>query len=393
MIFPYRTLENTRYPVSLSISMSALIVVDHYTNLLVMIMDIPNIQITLATMFVVITVNSKHLRGTTYRQSKNLVDYRIALISKTIFLLFLYSILPAIVVHSLAGRLMLMAYLPYYLDFAEYRGDRRIVMPTFFHRVLYLLFRVVGSYRVINCGLAPLHSKDGPYILGLHPHGLFPFGTIGCFTMPHDMGTIQQTMPILLSQRLKCGIASFALYLPIIREIFLWLGAVDCSRPVIKQRLRDGDSVAVFVGGAQESEYSGRGSTTLIIDKRNGIFRLALETGAKIVPVYTFGNNNIYRSYSWDFCGIFNGFKVVTGIWFPRGYFELRRHQFISVIGNPVEIGDIIKYEDQDKHDNQDITDDMVARLKIRYIESLTELFDRYKYLDADIKDKSLVIV
>lgn len=390
MIFPYKTLENTWYPVSLSISACMLITINHFTNLLVKIMSIPNIQITLATIFVGLSLNSKHLRGTTYRQSKTLVDYRIAIASKTIFVLLLYSILPAIVNHTLTGRLAIMGYLPYYLDFAEYRGDRRIVMPTQFHRVLYLLFRVVGNYRVIN-SFKPLHSKDGPYILGLHPHGLFPIGTLGCFTMPHDMWTIQQTMPILLSRRLKCGIASFALYLPIIREIFLWLGAVDCSRPILKQRLRDGDSVAVFIGGAQESEYSGRGSTTLIIDKRNGIFRLALETGAKIVPVYTFGNNDIYRSYSWDICGIFNMFKVVTGMWFPRGYFLLSRHRFITVVGNPVEINDIIdlKYQDQDL----DVTDEMVARLKTRYIKSLTELFDRYKYLDVDVKDRSLVIV
>ena len=122
---------------------------------------------------------------------------------------------------------------------------------------------------------------------------------------------------------------------------------------------------------------------------------MALETGAKLVPVYTFGDNNTYRSYSWDLFGILNLFKVITGIWFPRGYFEFRRHRFTTIVGNPIEINDIInlKDEDEDEDQDQDITDDMVAVLKTRYIESLTELFDRYKYLDADIKDKSLIIV
>ena len=393
MIFPYKTLENTWYPVSLSISACILILINHFTNLINRIIGIPNIQITLATIFVGLSLNSKHLRGTTYRQSKTLVDYRIAIASKTIFVLLFYSFIRVVNQFNIIDALFLL-YLPYYLDFAEYRGDRRIVMPSLFHRITYKVFQIIGSYQIINDGpaLDNIDNNDNKrYILGLHPHGLFPIGTLGCFTMPHDMWTIQQTMPILLSRRLKCGIASFALYLPIIREIFLWLGAVDCSRPILKQRLRDGDSVAVFIGGAQESEYSGRGSTTLIIDKRNGIFRLALETGAKIVPVYTFGNNDIYRSYSWDICGIFNMFKVVTGMWFPRGYFLLSRHRFITVVGNPVEINDIIdlKYQDQDL----DVTDEMVARLKTRYIKSLTELFDRYKYLDVDVKDRSLVIV
>lgn len=380
MIFPYKKIKNTSRHVTLSIMM-----IEYYTNLLNRIISIPNIQITLATMFMMITLNSKHLRGTTYRKSKTLVDYKIALTSKTIFVLFLYSILPTHVVHSLAGRLAMMAYLPYYLDFAEYRGERRIIMPSIFHRVLYWLFRAMGSYQVINSVITPLDIRDGPYILGLHPHGLFPIGTLGCFTMPHDMDTIGRTMPILLSRRLKCGIASFALYLPIFREIFLWLGAIDCSKPVLQGQLDAGDSIAVFVGGAQESEYSGRGSTSLIIDKRNGIFRLALETGAKLVPVYTFGNNNMFRAYQWDLFGIFNMFKAVTGMWFPRGYFEFTRHPFITVVGKPVWIKHEEKY--------RDITDDMVAELKARYIESLTELFDRYKYLDMDIMDLSLNII
>lgn len=394
MIFPQKTIKNTQDTVSLSITACTLIAIDYFSNLLINIMNIPNIQITLATMFVGLSLNSKHLRGTTYRQSKTLVDYRIAIASKTIFVMLFYSFIRPLIrdvnQYNIIDSLFLL-YLPYYVDFAEYRGDRRIVMPSLFHAITYKVFQIIGNYQIINDGLPLDNNNDKRYILGLHPHGLFPFGSIGCLTQPHDMETIRQTMPILLSRRLNSGIASFALYMPFIREIFLWLGAIDCSRPILKRCLREGHSIAVFIGGAQEAQYSGRGSTTLIINKRNGIFRLALETGAKLVPVYTFDNNNIYRSYSWDFFGIFNLVKVITGMWFPRGYFEFRRHRFTAVIGKPVEINDIIKHEDQDPYEN--ITDDMVAVLKTRYIESLTELFDRYKYLDADIKDKSLIIV
>ena len=386
MIFPYKKIKNTQDTVSLAITACTLIAIDYFSKLLINIMNIPNIQITLATMFVGLSLNSKHLRGTTYRQSKTLVDYRIAIASKTIFVLLFYSFIRDVNQYNIIDSLFLL-YLPYYVDFAEYRGDRRIVMPSLFHEITYKVFQIIGNYQIINDGLPLDNNNDKRYILGLHPHGLFPFGSIGCLTQPHDMETIRQTMPILLSRRLNSGIASFALYMPFIREIFLWLGAIDCSRPILKRRLRDGHSIAVFIGGAQEAQYSGRGSTTLIINKRNGIFRLALETGSKLVPVYTFGDNNTYRSYSWDFFGIFNLVKVITGIWFPRGYFEFRRHRFTAVVGKPVEFDDIINIKDEN------ITDDMVAVLKTRYIESLAELFDRHKYLDADIKDKSLIIV
>ena len=388
MIFPKKSIKNTQDSVSLSIIACTLIAIDYFSNLLINIMNIPNIRITLATMFIGLSLNSKHLRGTTYRQSKTLVDYRIAIASKTIFIMLFYSFIRDVNQYNIIDSLFLL-YLPYYVDFAEYRGDRRIVMPSRFHEITYKIFQIIGSYQIINDGSPLDNNNDKQYILGLHPHGLFPFGSIGCLTQPHDMATIRQTMPILLSRRLNSGIASFALYMPFIREIFLWLGAIDCSRPILKRRLRAGHSIAVFIGGAQEAQYSGRGSTTLIINKRNGIFRLALETGAKLVPVYTFGDNNTYRSYSWDLFGILNLFKVITGIWFPRGYFEFRRHRFTTIVGKPIEINDIINLKDQ----NLDITDDMVAVLKTRYIESLTDLFNRYKYLDVDIKDKSLKIV
>ena len=52
------------------------------------------------------------------------------------------------------------------------------------------------------------------------------------------------------------------------------------------------------MGGAEEAKYSDIGNTNLIINKRKGFFELALENNLTLVPIYTFGNNNIYKYVS-----------------------------------------------------------------------------------------------
>ena len=230
----------------------------------------------------------------------------------------------------------------------------------------------------------PYKITNKKYILGVHPHGLFPFGSVGSLALPNNLKYMEETMPILNSEYLKSGIASFCFYIPIIREIYLWLGAVDCSKPILKNLLVKGYSVAVFVGGAQEAQYSGLGSTKLILKSRDGIFKLALETGSLLVPVYTFGNNNIYNSLSWDLFGILDYFKKITGLWLPRGYFVPMRHNFVSVVGSPILV---------EKLGPNDDLDNCISRVKNVYIEELTKLFDKYKYLDPYCANKSLVCV
>ena len=45
---------------------------------------------------------------------------------------------------------LFLLYLPYYLDFAEYTGNRRILMPSFFHDMMYFFYRFIGNYQLIN---------------------------------------------------------------------------------------------------------------------------------------------------------------------------------------------------------------------------------------------------
>lgn len=50
------------------------------------------------------------------------------------------------------------------------------------------------------------------------------------------------------------------------------------------------------IGGATESLYAGPGTMNLVLQRRKGFVRVALQTGASLVPVINFGENEVYST-------------------------------------------------------------------------------------------------
>lgn len=75
-------------------------------------------------------------------------------------------------------------------------------------------------------------------------------------------------------------------------------GYISCSKKSIEHVLTKqgkGQAAVLVVGGAEESLDAHPGRSTLILAKRKGFVREALLTGAHLVPVYSFGENDVYR--------------------------------------------------------------------------------------------------
>lgn len=69
-----------------------------------------------------------------------------------------------------------------------------------------------------------------------------------------------------------------------------------------------GRSVMVVVGGAKESMLSDPGENTLVLEKRKGFVKMAMRTGAHLVPVYSFGENDVYEQI--QFQGIWKSVQM-----------------------------------------------------------------------------------
>lgn len=98
--------------------------------------------------------------------------------------------------------------------------------------------------------------------------------------------------------------------LPFLREVVLWLGGLSVTAKSIKyilQRPEGGNVSGIAVGGAAEAYYCKPGLNKLVFKKRKGFIRLALQNGSPLVPVYCFGETDLYSQ--WD---------IENNRWFDR---------------------------------------------------------------------------
>ncbi|OQV14227.1 putative 2-acylglycerol O-acyltransferase 1 [Hypsibius exemplaris] len=128
---------------------------------------------------------------------------------------------------------------------------------------------------------------------------------------------------------------------PVAREFFMAMGASNASKENIRHiTLTKNNAIVVVVGGAMESMDAHPGSTTHVLKHRKGFVRMALKTGSHLVPVYGFGENELFR----------------------------------QVLANPLALGEPVLVTQ-----NSDPTEEEVAEVHQRYQDALVRLFEAHK--------------
>lgn len=84
--------------------------------------------------------------------------------------------------------------------------------------------------------------------------------------------------------------------IPFYRDFIMSLGIAAVSRRSCESILSSGPgrSIVIVVGGAAESLNARPGVADLVLRKRLGFIRLAIKQGASLVPVFSFGENELY---------------------------------------------------------------------------------------------------
>jgi 2-acylglycerol O-acyltransferase 2 len=161
-----------------------------------------------------------------------------------------------------------------------------------------LWFRSFPAWKLIaNYVPARLHTGDRldagkRHIFCLHPHGIISIAAI-CNLVLNVNGPNEK---LGVDYRIVTVSANFIM--PVWREIIMALGFIDASRESIANALEDDLSVMIVIGGAQETLHAKPGVVELVLKKRTGFVRLALEHGANLVPVFHFGENELYGQVS-----------------------------------------------------------------------------------------------
>ncbi|KAM6907776.1 2-acylglycerol O-acyltransferase 3b [Xenentodon cancila] len=213
------------------------------------------------------------------------------------------------------------------------------------------------------------------YILGSHPHGIMCVGAFACFST--ESCSFKETFP---GMRPTLAILAGLFRIPLFRDYLMSAGICPVSKPSLVHLLSKsgkGNAVVIVVGGAAESLASSPGVNTVLMKQRKGFVRMALEFGADLVPVYTFGENELFRQLilSEDSLGrrLQDLFKKIMG--FAPCLFVGERFGFIpyrtavtTVVGSPVSVGKSVTP-----------TEEEVDHYHRLYMEALTKLFHEHK--------------
>jgi hypothetical protein len=149
------------------------------------------------------------------------------------------------------------------------------------------------------------------FILGMHPHGVVP---IQCLLWAAYADQYLRTDKHGTLYGFG-GMASVLLYLPALRSLMGWLTGGSASYATLKRGLTTGSGATfgaakhpgrnlyMLPGGMAEIFTAAPGTHTVLWRQRRGLCRLALETGARLIPLYVFGGNDFFHqgltSESW----------------------------------------------------------------------------------------------
>lgn len=243
---------------------------------------------------------------------------------------------------------------------------------------------------------------DALYMFGYHPHGLF---SAGCFL---NFMTSATGFPALFPKLdIRGCTLAFNFRLPFFREVLLSLGAIDVSAASIRYQLKSGPGSAVVIvpGGAAEALDARPGTNDLTLRRRQGFFRLALQHGVHLVPVYSFGENELYEQLDnkrgsmirWLQEFLQRNFGYSAPFFLGAGSQPVgcgcsgqgvplspmpRRHPVITVVGDPIPCERV-----------ENPTNEQIDVLKEVYIMRLKEIFDRFADQYAPKRNSELRIV
>ncbi|KAF2842868.1 DAGAT-domain-containing protein [Patellaria atrata CBS 101060] len=237
------------------------------------------------------------------------------------------------------------------------------------------------------------------YIFGYHPHGIISHGAFAAFGT-EALG-FSQLFPGIINTLLTLD-SNFRI--PLYRDYALRMGLASVSRESCENILSQGGpngegmgrAITIVVGGARESLDAQPGTLRLVLAKRKGFIKLAIRTGADLVPVLAFGENELYEQ--------FNGqehpwvhraqllIKKVMGFTVPlfhaRGVFNYDvgmmpyRRPMNIVVGKPIKV---IQQEEPDSR--------YVDEIHAEYMKELRWIWDEWKDTFAKHRTSEMEIV
>lgn len=237
------------------------------------------------------------------------------------------------------------------------------------------------------------------YIFGYHPHGIISHGAFAAFAT-EALG-FSQLFPGITNTLLTLD-SNFRI--PLYRDYAIRLGLGSVSRESCENLLSKGGpngegmgrAITIVIGGARESLDAEPGRLRLVLARRKGFVKMAVRTGADLVPVLCFGENELYEQLNPQEHPRVHRFQLLVkklmGFTVPlfhaRGVFNYDvgmmpyRRPLNVVVGRPVQVV-------QDAKPDQAYVDEVHAQ----YVRELQRIWDEWKDTFAQDRKGELEIV
>ena len=215
-------------------------------------------------------------------------------------------------------------------------------------------------------------EKGTPHLIGLEPHSVLPlsivaFGKYFFYT--------ESTPACVRDARALATPAIFVV--PFLRQLWTWLGMEAINKQSMLRVLRAGRTALIIPGGVAECLEMREGVETVYLRKRFGFVKLAIQTGASLMPAFTFGQSETYsyarlgpplcseKTTRW-IAGIIQ--LAPMAFWGRCGSFVPRQKAMRAVVGRPIEVT---------KTENP--TNEQVAAKLAEFIDEMVRLHETHK--------------
>jgi 2-acylglycerol O-acyltransferase 2 len=210
------------------------------------------------------------------------------------------------------------------------------------------------------------------------PHGVISFGGICSALVGNDFGLpIRQN----IVDRFPTAVASVLINFPIMKHVLGIFGLLDASKKSLTRQIKNGKSFVLYPGGIAELFLSSPRREMLLV--RKGFIKLALTTGADVIPLYLLGNTTVLEVMRHPALMKLSR-SIGASLTFFWGRWNLpfpKPDPLIYVRAPPLGMPKI-----------ENPTSEDIDKWHKIYMNEVQRLFDTYKVLRPDFKDKVLTI-
>lgn len=261
------------------------------------------------------------------------------------------------------------------------------------------IWSLFGSYFPARLHRSQELPSTRKYVFGYHPHGIISHGAFAAFAT-EALG-FAQLFPGITNSLLTLD-SNFRI--PFYRDYALALGLASVSRESCENILtkggRNGEgmgrAVTIVVGGATESLDAQPHTVRLVLKRRKGFVKLAIRTGADLVPVLAFGENDLYEQVRPESHPKLHHMQLTVKkllgftipLFYARGVFNYDvgllpyRKPLNVVVGRPIRLI-------QNAHPDEAYVNEVHGQ----YVRELQRLWDEWKDVFSPDRQEELTII